>query len=222
MQRKFLFDTPHQTSKCCLGEGHKLKNKNSSGSNNKNSNNSSNDNKKHLLSLVIKVLQKKIIVALCLFPCWLQGRDKALMFCGEGGGRERSCFFYIFEGNLASRIRRPNQQYNISTVIHHHVRCNHQNTAFALWEGLLKNPNGMYDFIYNSWFIYKDVVWWGWEKNPEIYKNETKEIPFGYPPVSPSTKWKLTVFRCPKTPKTSRISPKWERVPNLMGQKRLG
>ena len=36
------------------------------------------------------------------------------------------------------------------------------------------------------------------------------------------TKRRPTVFRCPKTPKTSRTYPKWERVPNLMGQKRQG
>ena len=32
----------------------------------------------------------------------------------------------------------------------------------------------MNDFIYNIWFIYKNVIWWGWEKNPEIYKRRSK------------------------------------------------
>ena len=35
----------------------------------------------------------------------------------------------------------------------------------------------------------------------------------------PSTKWRPTVFRCPKTIWTY---PKWERDPNQMGQKRQG
>ena len=47
-----------------------------------------------------------------------------------------------------------------------------------------------------------------------------KNFSFGCPPIPPSTKWRPTVFRCLKTPKTSRTYPRWERDPNLMGQKR--
>ena len=50
------------------------------------------------------------------------------------------------------------------------------------------------------------------EKTPKYKKGKNPQ--FGYPPISPSTKWRLTVFRCPKTPKTSRNYLKWERVPN--------
>ena len=50
-------------------------------------------------------------------------------------------------------------------------------------------------------------------KNPEIYKrrNKGKNSPDSCPPIP---------YSCLKTPKTSRTYPKWERVPNLMGQKR--
>ena len=58
-------------------------------------------------------------------------------------------------------------------------------------------------------------------KTPK-YKNENKENipPFGYPTITPSTKWRPTVFQCPKTLQTSRTYPKWVGVPNLMGQKK--
>ena len=61
-------------------------------------------------------------------------------------------------------------------------------------------------------------------KTPKYTKEETKEKNslFGCSPILPSTKLRPTVFRCPKTPKTSRTYPKWERVPNLMGQKKTG
>ena len=51
-------------------------------------------------------------------------------------------------------------------------------------------------------------------KTPEYTKDETKEknSPFGCPLIPPSTKWRPTVFRCPKTPKTSRTYPKWELI----------
>ena len=43
----------------------------------------------------------------------------------------------------------------------------------------------MNDFIYNIWFIYKNVIWWGLEKNPEIYKrrNKGKNSPFSWTPI---------------------------------------
>ena len=68
----------------------------------------------------------------------------------------------------------------------------------------------------------KDVIWWGWQKKPKIQKRkQEKNTPFGYPPIPPSTKWRPTVFRCPKTLQTSRTYPKWVGVPNLMGQKKI-
>ena len=71
-----------------------------------------------------------------------------------------------------------------------------------------------------------NVIWWGLEKNLEIYKNEyenqEKNSLFGCPPIPPLTKWRLTVFQCPETLKTSRAYPKWESDPNLVGQKRQG
>ena len=62
----------------------------------------------------------------------------------------------------------------------------------------------------------------GRKKNRNTIKrrNETKEKISALVPSHPlSTKWRPTVFRCPKTPKTSRTYPKWERDPRLMGQK---
>ena len=37
---------------------------------------------------------------------------------------------------------------------------------------------------------------------------ETKKIPFGCPPIPSTIRWP-TVFRCPRTPKTSRTYRKW-------------
>ena len=56
-------------------------------------------------------------------------------------------------------------------------------------------------------------------RNIQKTKKKEKKSPFGCPPIPPSTKWRPTVFQCPKTPKTSWTYPKWERVPNLMGNK---
>ena len=61
----------------------------------------------------------------------------------------------------------------------------------------------------------------GMGEKPRNTKTKTKKTsPVWLPSHPPSTKWRLTVFRCPKTPRTSRTYPKWERVPNLMGQKK--
>ena len=30
----------------------------------------------------------------------------------------------------------------------------------------LKTLNRMYDFIFSEWFIYKNFIWWEWEKKP--------------------------------------------------------
>ena len=50
---------------------------------------------------------------------------------------------------------------------------------------------------------------------PEKTKPRKRFSPFGCPPIPPSTKWKPTVFRCPKT---SRTYPSGARDPSLMGQ----
>ena len=79
-------------------------------------------------------------------------------------------------------------------------------------------------FIIDDLFT-MDVICWGWEKTPRNiqkkneYENQGKNSPFGYPPIPPSTKWRPTVFQCPKTLKTSRTYPRWEMDPSLMGQK---
>ena len=56
-------------------------------------------------------------------------------------------------------------------------------------------------------------------KTPKYKKDETKEkIPHLVALPSPlSTKWRTTVFWCLKT---SRTYPKWEKDPNLTGQKK--
>ena len=33
----------------------------------------------------------------------------------------------------------------------------------------------MNDFIYITWFMYKNVTWWGWRKNPKYTNDEIKE-----------------------------------------------
>ena len=53
-------------------------------------------------------------------------------------------------------------------------------------------------------------------KNSKYTKDETMEK-IARLVALPSTKWRPTVFGHPKT---SRTNPKWERVPNLMGQKK--
>ena len=61
------------------------------------------------------------------------------------------------------------------------------------------------------------------EKIRNIQKRKPrKNSPLGCTPILPSTKWSPTVFRCPKTLKTSRTYPRWERDPSLMGQKIQG
>ena len=64
------------------------------------------------------------------------------------------------------------------------------------------------------------------EKTQNTTKRKTKQrkkkfSPFGCPHIPSSTKWRPTVFRCPKTLKTSRTNFRWERDPNLMGQNLL-
>ena len=58
-------------------------------------------------------------------------------------------------------------------------------------------------------------------KTPKYVQTKTKEkfpvwLP-SYPPVYEKKKWSLTVFRCPKTPKTSRTYPRWDGGPSLTG-----
>ena len=59
----------------------------------------------------------------------------------------------------------------------------------------------------------------GMGEKPRNTKTKTKEK---FPVWLNSVKWRPTVFRCPITPKRSRIYPKWQRVPNLMGPKKTG
>ena len=40
---------------------------------------------------------------------------------------------------------------------------------------LLKTPEVMHDFIYKLWFFTNEFIWWGWEKNPEIYTITKKQ-----------------------------------------------
>ena len=51
-------------------------------------------------------------------------------------------------------------------------------------------------------------------EQPRNTKTKARKKSFGYPPIPTSTKWRPTVYRCPKTPKTS-----WT-YPNIMGQKK--
>ena len=62
------------------------------------------------------------------------------------------------------------------------------------------------------------------EKTPETKRqNQEKRFsPFGYPPIPLSTKWKPTVFRCPKTPETSRTYPRLDGDPSLVGKRNTG
>ena len=45
----------------------------------------------------------------------------------------------------------------------------------------------------------------------EMGEKPRKNSPFGCLPISPSTVWWPTIFRYPRTPKTSRTYVKWER-----------
>ena len=67
----------------------------------------------------------------------------------------------------------------------------------------------------------------GMGQNPRnIQKNEygkqRKEFPVWLSPIPPSTKWRPTVFQCPKTPKTSWTYPWLDRGPSLVGQEIQG
>ena len=56
-------------------------------------------------------------------------------------------------------------------------------------------------------------------RNAKTNKKTRKKFPVWFPSHPPTTIWRPTVFRCPRTPKTSRTYPKWESVPNLVGKK---
>ena len=64
--------------------------------------------------------------------------------------------------------------------------------------------NGINDFIYNIWFIYKNVIWWGWEKNPEIYKrrNKGKNSLFSCPPIHPPPIYEVEAYCFPVSKNT--------------------
>ena len=62
----------------------------------------------------------------------------------------------------------------------------------------------------------------GMEEKPRNTKTNAKtkeKIPRLVALPALSTKWRPTVFRFPKTPKTSQTCPRWERDPSFMGQK---
>ena len=68
-------------------------------------------------------------------------------------------------------------------------------------------------------FIYKDVMGMG-EKTPKENGKQKKKSPLVALP-SPLLRYGGRLFfGARKTPKTSQTYPKWERVPNLMGQKK--
>ena len=58
----------------------------------------------------------------------------------------------------------------------------------------------------------------GMGEKPRNTKNEY-ETKVKIPRLVDSTKWRPTIFRCSKKPKTSCAYPKWEMFPILMGQK---
>ena len=52
------------------------------------------------------------------------------------------------------------------------------------------------------------------------YENQGKNSPFSCPPIPHLPNGGRLFFGARKTPKTSWTYPKWERVPNIMGQKK--
>ena len=66
----------------------------------------------------------------------------------------------------------------------------------------------MNNFIYNIWFIYKNLIWWGWEKNREIYKRryKGKKIPVWLPSHLPVYEMEADCFP---------VSENTENKPNL-------
>ena len=77
---------------------------------------------------------------------------------------------------------------------------------------LLKTPKVMYDVF--TMHVYDGDG----RKNPEIYRTKTKKkIPrLVALPSSRLRKLRLTVFQCPKTPKTSWTYPRWDGGPILV------
>ena len=53
-------------------------------------------------------------------------------------------------------------------------------------------------------------------------KNKEKNPRLVVLPSPRLQKWRPTVLRCPKTPKTSRTYPRWDWGPSLVGQKIQG
>ena len=56
-------------------------------------------------------------------------------------------------------------------------------------------------------------------KTPKYVQTKKGKIPLlvALPPTPRLRKWRPTVFRCPKTPKTSRTYPMWDWDPTLVG-----
>ena len=141
---------------------------------------------------------------------------------GEGNGLVLTMYS---KGTLLATFADP---FN-STVYNHSSIAMHAATTkiphFLYEKGLFKTPNEMRDFICNLWFIYNECIWWEWEKKPRnLQKAKTKEkIPRLVALPSPRLrKWGPTVFRCPKTPKTSRTYPRWDGGPSLVRQRKTG
>ena len=59
-------------------------------------------------------------------------------------------------------------------------------------------------------------------EKPQNIENENQGKNLAALPSPRLRKWRPTVFRCPKTPKTSRTYPKWNGGPSLAGKEIQG
>ena len=131
---------------------------------------------------------------------------------GHGGGWSGHAIPILTKGPLLATFIDP---FN-STLCNQPFFAKHQNTAFALWENLLKNPE------WNVWFyrqkmilLTKTDVWSGWEKNPERKKktkaNKTKEeIPVWLPSHPHFFDMEADSFPLSENNETNRTYRKWE------------
>ena len=101
----------------------------------------------------------------------LQGKHKALKFYGRWKGSGQHSFFYIVHGSLTCRIRRLIQQYDIyssitmrvATTKIPHLLCGTTYLKYRMECVILFTIYGLFT---------RNVIWWGWEKDPEKYKNQ--------------------------------------------------